>query len=109
DEIYPGGQIPHTPASVEADIVADRELADPELRERVEGELGDILFVVANIARRWKINPEEALRKSNSKFQQRVQKIEQELERTGSSIQKASLQEMEQIYQAVKQQEKQNS
>ncbi|WP_417391787.1 nucleoside triphosphate pyrophosphohydrolase [Gimesia sp.] len=109
DEIYPGGQIPHTPASVEADIVADRELADPELRERVEGELGDILFVVANIARRWKINPEEALRKSNSKFQQRVQKIEQELERTGSSIQKASLQEMEQIYQAVKRQEKQNS
>ncbi|HCO23161.1 nucleoside triphosphate pyrophosphohydrolase [Gimesia maris] len=106
DEIFPDGQIPHTPATVEAEIVADTELADPELRERVEGELGDILFVVANIARRWKINPEEALRKSNSKFQERVQKIEQELERTGGSIQEASLQEMEQIYQAVKLQEK---
>ncbi|WP_145231751.1 nucleoside triphosphate pyrophosphohydrolase [Gimesia algae] len=109
DEIFPDGQIPHTPATVEADIVADTELSDPELRARVEGELGDILFVVANIARRWKINPEEALRKSNSKFQQRVQKIEQELERAGGSIQNASLQEMEQIYQAVKLQEKQDS
>lgn len=109
DEIFPDGQIPHTRATVEADIVADTELSDPELRERVEGELGDILFVVANIARRWKINPEEALRKSNSKFQQRVQKIEQELERHGGSIQEASLQEMEQIYQSIKQQEKQNS
>lgn len=109
DEIYPAGQIPDTPATVEADVIADTELDDPELRTRVEGELGDILFVVANIARRWKINPEEALRKSNHKFQQRVEKIEQELEQSGRSIQEASLQEMEQIYQAVKQQERQSS
>lgn len=109
DEIYPEGKIPETPATVDAEIIADTELADPELKERVEGELGDILFVVANIARRWKINPEEALRKSNRKFQQRVEKIEQELERAGGSIQEASLQEMEEIYQSVKRQEKQDS
>tara|TARA_R110002111_G_scaffold262702_1_gene340359 strand:+ start:70284 stop:71324 length:1041 start_codon:yes stop_codon:yes gene_type:complete len=109
DEIYPAGKIPDTPATVEADIIADTEIDDPALQARVEGELGDILFVVANIARRWKINPEEALRKSNRKFQHRVQKIELELEKTGRSIQDASLQEMEQIYQAVKQQEKQTS
>jgi len=108
DEIYPDGIIPETRATVEAEIIADTEVDDLELRHRVEGELGDILFVVANIARRWKINPEEALRKSNRKFQQRVEKIEQELEQAGRSIQEASLQEMEQIYQAVKQQEKQN-
>ena len=107
DEIFPAGKIPNTPATVEADIITDTEIDDPALQARVEGELGDILFVVANIARRWKINPEEALRKSNRKFQHRVQKIEQELEKTGRSIQDASLQEMEQIYQAVKQQEKQ--
>lgn len=109
DEIYPGGKIPDTRATVDADVIADTELDDPDLRLRVEGELGDILFVVANIARRWKINPEEALRKSNRKFQQRVEKIERELEQSGRSIQEASLQEMEEIYQSVKRQEKQNS
>jgi len=107
DEIYPNGIIPETRASVDAEVIADIKIDDPELQERVEGELGDILFVVANIARRWKINPEEALRKSNRKFQTRVEKIEQELEQAGRSIQTASLPEMEEIYQAVKQQEKQ--
>lgn len=109
DEIYPEGKIPDTPATVEAEIITDTQIDDPKLRERVEGELGDILFVVANISRRWKINPEEALRKSNRKFQQRVQKIEQELEKAGRSIQSASLQEMETIYQNIKVQEKQTS
>ncbi|QDU53051.1 nucleoside triphosphate pyrophosphohydrolase [Gimesia panareensis] len=106
DELFHDGQLPETQATVEAEVVADEALTDPELHARVEGELGDILFVVANIARRWKINPEEALRKSNRKFQQRVQKIEQALEAEGRSIQEASLQEMEAIYQAVKQQER---
>ncbi|MFK7778367.1 MAG: nucleoside triphosphate pyrophosphohydrolase [Gimesia sp.] len=108
DEIFPDGVIPETRATVEAEVIADTKIDDPELRNRVEGELGDMLFVVANIARRWKINPEEALRKSNRKFQQRVEKIEVTLEQAGRSIKEASLQEMEQIYQAVKQQEKQN-
>lgn len=106
DELFHDGQLPETQATVEAEVVADEALNDPELHARVEGELGDILFVVANIARRWKINPEEALRKSNRKFQQRVQKIEQALEAEGRSIQDATLQEMEAIYQAVKQQER---
>ncbi|QDU05873.1 Nucleoside triphosphate pyrophosphohydrolase [Gimesia chilikensis] len=106
DELFHDGRLPETPATVEAEVIADQELDDPELQARVEGELGDILFVVANIARRWKINPEEALRKSNRKFQARVQKIEQALETEGRSIQEATLHEMEAIYQAVKQQER---
>ncbi len=109
DEIYPGGKIPETRATVDAEIIADTQIDDPGLKERVEGELGDILFVVANIARRWKINPEEALRKSNRKFQNRVEKIEQRLENAGRSIQDAELQEMEALYQSIKQQEKQSS
>lgn len=109
DEIFPGGKIPNTSATVDADIVADTQIEDAQHQQRVEGELGDILFVVANIARRWKINPEEALRKSNRKFQNRVEKIEQRLENAGRSIQDAELQEMEAIYQSIKEQEKQDS
>ena len=67
DELFHDGQLPETPATVEAEVIADEELNDPELRARVEGELGDILFVVANIARRWKINPEEALHQQTVK------------------------------------------
>lgn len=109
DEIYPEGKIPDTRATVDAKIIPDTPIDDPQHQRRVENELGDILFVVSNIARRWKINPEEALRKSNRKFQSRVEQIERELEKAGRSIQEAELQEMEAIYQSIKQQEKQNS
>jgi len=88
-----------------AEVIPDEPLADPEQRARVEKELGDVLFVVANIARRWKINPEEALRHSNNKFQRRVQYIEQALKKQNKTLAEASLQEMEELYQQGKQQE----
>ena len=100
-EIFPDGQIPHVPASVQGPVIADADLS-PEVRKRAEDELGDVLFVLANIARRWGINPEEALRKSNRKFMRRFQAIEQALDERGTSIDDASLEEMEQHYQAFK-------
>ena len=71
-------------------VKPDEPLASVEARQRVESELGDILFVVANIARRWGINPEEALRHSNRKFLARVQFIEAELAKTGRRLADAS-------------------
>ena len=59
------GEVPEIAASVEMVPVPDAEVTDPERKKRIESELGDVLFVVANIARRWGINPEEALRSSN--------------------------------------------
>ena len=64
-----------------------------------------MLLVVANLARRWKINPEEALRKSNAKFERRVRFIEEALKTQGRSIRDATLIEMEELYQAGKRQE----
>ncbi|WP_231734072.1 nucleoside triphosphate pyrophosphohydrolase [Calycomorphotria hydatis] len=108
-ELFEDGNIPHIPAEVDAEVVPDEHLGDAELRDKVEDELGDVLFVIANIARRWGINPEEALRKSNRKFVKRVQFIERELKADGSDIKSATLIEMEKIYQRGKQLERESN
>lgn len=101
-ELFADGQVPEVDADVERPVVPDEPLADAQLHARVESELGDILFVIANIARRWQINPEEALRKSNQKFSRRFRYIESQLATRGRSIRDASLTEMEELYQQGK-------
>ena len=105
-ELFPGGEVPHVPASVDVPAEPDPEPVDAERQQRMESELGDVLFVLANIARRWHINPEEALRASNAKFQRRVEYIERRLKENGRDIRTATLQEMEQFYQEGKQRER---
>jgi uncharacterized protein YabN with tetrapyrrole methylase and pyrophosphatase domain len=102
DELYPGGKIPEIAATVEAEITPDEPIDDPARKDHIEEEIGDVLFVIANIARRWQINPEEALRRSNSKFVRRFRYIEEQLAAQGRSIHDATLLEMEDLYQASK-------
>lgn len=104
-ELFPDGRIPDIPASVEGDVVPDEPVEDASQKERIEGEIGDILFVLANIARRWQINPEEALRKSNSKFERRFRYIETRLSEQGKNIRDVSIIEMEELYQQGKREE----
>lgn len=106
EELYEQGQSPHHPIDINEPHTADEPIADADRRDRVESELGDVLFVLANIARRWKINPEEALRRTNRKFTRRFQAIEAGLKRNNISIDDATLAEMEELYQQEKQREK---
>lgn len=76
-----------------------------ELRSRLEGEVGDLLFVLVNIARYLSLDPESALRRTNRKFKRRFQWLEEELARRGRRLQEASLEEMEELWQQAKQQE----
>jgi tetrapyrrole methylase family protein/MazG family protein len=69
----------------------------------VAGELGDILFVLVNIAKFKKIDAEEALRTTNNKFIQRFQYIEQEVAKRGKELKDTSLEELEQYWQEAKQ------
>jgi MazG family protein len=101
-ELAPDGVVPQVPASVEGPVTPDTAIEDAARIARVEEELGDVLFVLANIARRWGVNPEEALRKSNAKFSRRFQAIEQGLAAQGRSIESATLVEMEEFYQRAK-------
>jgi uncharacterized protein YabN with tetrapyrrole methylase and pyrophosphatase domain len=77
-----------------------------ELRERLEDEVGDLLFVLVNVARYLSLDPESALRKTNRKFRRRFEYLEQQLRQQGRKPQDASLDEMETLWQQAKQQEK---
>ena len=69
--------------------------------EEMEDELGDLLFVVTNLARQLKLDPAKALRRANTKFELRFRAIE---EAAGSrdALEAMSLDEMEQLWQQVK-------
>ncbi len=69
---------------------------------RVEEEMGDLLFSIANLARKMGVEPESALRKANQKFAERFEKVERHLEATGRSVHDATLEEMEEAWQMVK-------
>jgi nucleoside triphosphate diphosphatase len=77
-----------------------------ELRERLEDEVGDMFFVLVNIARFLALDPESALRKTNRKFKRRFQWMEEQLHAGGRAPQQASMDELEALWQEAKQQEK---
>jgi len=65
-------------------------------------ELGDLLFSVANFARKLGIEPESALRAANDKFTDRFERLETEFERQGRSVHRATLEEMEEVWNLIK-------
>jgi len=69
--------------------------------EQVE-EYGDLMFVMANLARHLKIDPEEALRKTNAKFTRRFEGVEAKLAAMGKTPQQSDLDEMDALWDAVK-------
>jgi len=77
-----------------------------ELRERMEDEVGDLFFVLVNIARYLSLDPESALRKTNRKFKRRFQWMEERLRTSGRAPQQASMEELETLWQQAKQEEK---
>jgi len=75
---------------------------DERRRERLEDEIGDMLFVIVNIARYLKIDSESALKRANRKFKSRFQYMESELATQGKSLEQTSLEEMEALWQKAK-------
>ena len=69
---------------------------------RMEDELGDLLFAIANMGRFLSLNPEEALRKTITRFQKRFKYVEAELLRQGVAMQTASLEEMDRLWEMAK-------
>ena len=75
------------------------------LRERLEDEVGDLFFVLVNIARYLSLDPESALRKTNRKFKRRFQWMEEQLRANGRGPAQASMDELEELWQQAKRQE----
>jgi nucleoside triphosphate diphosphatase len=74
--------------------------------EGVKGEVGDLLFVVANLARHLSVDPEAALRGANAKFERRFAHIETRLGEQGRAPGEASLAEMDALWDEAKQRER---
>ena len=77
---------------------ARQKASQPEL----EGELGDLLFVLVNLARFVKVDPEKALRKTNAKFRERFGHIERRLAERGRKLEDSDIREMEELWQEAK-------
>jgi nucleoside triphosphate diphosphatase len=73
-----------------------------ELRDHVEGEVGDLFFVLVNIARYLSVDPESALRKTNKKFRRRFNWLEERLREQNRTLEQATPQEMEDLWQQAK-------
>ena len=71
-------------------------------QEELEDELGDLLFVLVNLARFVKVDPEQALRKTNAKFRRRFGYIEQKLAERGKKPAESNIEEMEALWQEAK-------
>jgi ATP diphosphatase len=74
--------------------------------DRVEDEIGDLLFAVSNLARHYGVDPERALRRTNAKFERRFGRIEDGLANQGRSLEEADLDEMEKLWGAAKAEER---
>jgi MazG family protein len=90
-------------AKIEEEVAELREASTGETRERAEEEMGDLLFSIANLARKMGIDPESALRKANEKFSGRFAALEAAFAERRQSIHGATLEEMEAVWQQVKQ------
>ncbi|MFZ1141518.1 MAG: nucleoside triphosphate pyrophosphohydrolase [Candidatus Sulfotelmatobacter sp.] len=75
------------------------------LQARLEEEVGDLFFVLVNIARYLSLDPESALRKTNRKFKRRFQWMEARLRESGRSADQAPMEELESLWQQAKHQE----
>lgn len=86
----------------ETDEVAEELAANPQDRARLEDEIGDVLFVVTNLARKLDIDPSVALERTNQKFIRRFQWVERILSNTPTPVGSASLDMMEAAWQQAK-------
>jgi MazG family protein len=87
---------------IEEEAAELRRAVASEGRTRSEEEMGDLLFAIANLARKLNIDPESALRKANDKFTARFEAVEERLHARGRSVHDASLDEMEAEWQVIK-------
>ena len=89
-------------AKIHEEIQELKEAQSNSSKNHIEEEIGDVLFAVVNLARFLDIPAEDALRKTNKKFTTRFAQVEEELKKRGKNVEDSSLQEMDEIWNAVK-------
>jgi MazG family protein len=80
----------------------EQEIGGDMSKARLEDELGDVLFAVANLARKLGVDPEQALRGTNRKFERRFKHMEKRLAERGLKPEQVSLEEMDAYWDEAK-------
>lgn len=83
-----------------AELARARKSGDPT---HIQNEVGDLLFTLVNLARFLKVDPEQALRKTNGRFRRRFAHIERQIAASGNSLHDTPLDRMEELWQEAKQ------
>jgi len=78
------------------------EACERGAQDQIEDELGDLLFVIVNLARFVKVDPEQALRRTNAKFRQRFAHVERRVEAQGKTVTDTPIEELEAFWQEAK-------
>ncbi|HEX9668855.1 MAG TPA: nucleoside triphosphate pyrophosphohydrolase, partial [Thermoanaerobaculia bacterium] len=89
-------------AKVDEEVAELRGALAESAREKVAEEVGDLLFTVANLARKLDVDPEAALAAANRKFRSRFEQIERRLAEQGRTAAEASLEEMDALWDEAK-------
>src|SRR3954449_8970348 len=84
------------------EIAEVREAIDSGDQSNVHEELGDLLFTIANIARKLEVNAEEALQSTNRKFSRRFESMEKKVHGSGRNIDQLTLEEMDALWDKAK-------
>jgi len=79
-----------------------RTVIPEQLQQKLEEEVGDLFFVLVNVARYLNVDPESALRKTNRKFRRRFQWMEARLHESGRTADNAPMEELESLWQRAK-------
>ena len=88
-------------------VEVDKLSENPEYYQpRIQDEMGDLLFAVVNLARHLKVDPEQALRQANHKFDRRFRGVEQCVAESGKHMEQHTLDELDQYWNRVKKHEK---
>jgi nucleoside triphosphate diphosphatase len=103
------GELKHLPAPVQPRgkgvAGSGKPQVPEELRHRLEEEVGDLFFVLVNIARYLSLDPESALKKTNRKFKRRFQWMEEQLHASGRNPRQATTDKLESLWKQAKEQE----
>jgi tetrapyrrole methylase family protein/MazG family protein len=87
---------------LDEEIVEFKEAVLKKKSADIQNEIGDMIFIITNIAKCYKIDAEEALRSTNNKFIKRFQYIEQKIKAKGKTLKDSPLEEMERYWQEAK-------
>lgn len=87
---------------VEEEIGELRQAVDRGDKAEMQSELGDLLFTIANVARKLDVNPEEALQSTNRKFMRRFESMERTVRGQGKNLDQLSLEEMDKLWDEAK-------